>query len=304
MIWLIGNKGMLGSEVETLLIRQKRNYVATDMETDITDTGQLKEFAAEKPLSWIINCAAYTAVDKAEDEPERAFKINADGPLNIAQTAVKKNARLIHISTDYVFDGAKEGAYLETDLPNPINAYGKSKFKGETNIAETMKAHFIIRSAWLYGKNGYSFVRTMLNLFKEKTEVKIVADQWSSPTYAADLAAAVIRIIDIDPVTFGIYHFTNEGRTNWHQFATEIYNLAGIEGLIDRSVRLLPVETGQYPTKAKRPANSCLSKEKISRDFNISLKPWKESLAHFISTLPLPNTNGRYSNLSKVQRDR
>jgi dTDP-4-dehydrorhamnose reductase len=156
--------------------------------------------------------------------------------------------------------------------------------KGEKNIAETLKAHFIIRTAWLYGKNGANFVRTMLKLFKEKTELRIVADQWSSPTYAYDLAAAVIRIIDIDPVTFGLYHFTNEGRANWHQFATEIYKLARIEGLINRSVRLLPVEIGQYPTKAKRPANSYLSKEKISRHFNISLKPWKESLAHFIST--------------------
>lgn len=284
MIWLIGNRGMLGTEVETLLNRQKRNHIATDVEVDITNVEQLKEFVSNKPISWIINCAAYTSVDKAEDEPELAFKINADGPLNIAQIAVKKNARLIHISTDYVFDGTKEGAYLETDLPNPINIYGKSKFKGEKNIAETIKNYFIIRSAWLYGKNGANFVRTMLNLFREKTEVKIVADQWSSPTYASDLAEAVIRIIDIDPVTFGLYHFTNEGRTNWYQFATEIYNFAKIEGLIDRSVRVLPIETSQYQTKAKRPVNSYLSKEKISRDFNLNLIPWKESLARFIST--------------------
>lgn len=125
----------------------------------------------------------------------------------------------------------------------------------------------------------------MLNLFKEKTEVRIVADQWGSPTYAPDLAAAVIRIIDINPTTFGLYHFTNEGKINWYQFATEIYNLARNEGLINRSVQVLPIETSQYPMKAKRPANSCLSGEKISREFNISLKPWKESLAHFISTL-------------------
>ena len=285
MIWLIGNRGMLGSEVETLLIRQKWDYVATDMEVDITDIGQLNQFAADKQISWIINCAAYTSVERAEDESEIAFKINTDGPSNIAQIALEKNARLIHISTDYVFDGTKEGAYVETDLPNPISVYGISKFKGETNIAETVKAHFIIRSAWLYGKNGNNFVHTMLNLFKEKTEVSIVADQWGSPTYAYDLAAAVIRIIDMNPTTFGLYHFTNEGKINWYQFATEIYNLAKNEGLINRSVRVLPIETGQYPMKAKRPANACLSSEKISRDFNISLKPWKESLAHFISTL-------------------
>jgi len=285
MIWLIGNKGMLGREVEALLKKNELACIVSDQEIDITNLDELRIFSEDKPISWIINCAAYTSVDKAEDEPELAFKINADGPLNIAQIAVKKNARLIHISTDYVFDGTKEGAYLETDLPNPISVYGKSKFKGETNVAETVKAYFIIRTAWLYGKNGNNFVRTMLKLFKEKMEVKIVADQWSSPTYASDLAAALIRIIDTDQVTFGLYHFTNEGRTNWHQFATEIYNLAKIEGLIDRSVQVLPIETGQYPTKAKRPANSYLSKEKIFRDFNICPKPWKESLAHFISTL-------------------
>jgi len=285
MIWLIGNKGMLGREIETLLNRQKKNHIATDTEVDITDIGQLKEFVADKPVSWIINCAAYTLVDKAEDEPELCFKINADGPLNIAQIARESNARLIHISTDYVFDGTKEGEYVETDIPNPISVYGKSKFKGETNIAETVKANFIVRSAWLYGKNGNNFVRTMLKLFREKTEVGVVADQWGSPTYAYDLAKAIIRIIDINPTTYGIYHFTNEGKINWYQFATEIYNLARNEGLINRPVQILPVRTGQYPTKAKRPANSCLSKEKISRDFNISLNPWKESLSHFLSTL-------------------
>jgi dTDP-4-dehydrorhamnose reductase len=177
MIWLIGKRGMLGREVEALLDRQKRDYIATGVEVDITDIEQLKEFAANKPVSWIINCSAYTAVDKAEDEPEEAFKINADGSSNISKTAAYKNARLIHISTDYVFDGTKKGAYLETDLPNPINIYGKSKLKGETNITETTKAYFIIRTAWLYGKNGNNFVRTMLRLFKEKLEVNVVADQ-------------------------------------------------------------------------------------------------------------------------------
>lgn len=285
MIWLIGNKGMLGSEIETLLIRQKRDYVATDMEVDITDIGQLNQFAADKQISWIINCAGYTLVDKAEDEPDAAFKINADGPSNIAQIADKKNAKLIHISTDYVFDGTKEGAYLETDIPNPINIYGKSKYKGETNIAEIIRAHFIIRTAWLYGENGNNFVHTMLKLFKERSEVKVVADQWGNPTYACDLAEAIIHIIDINPTTFGLYHFTNEGKINWHQFATEIYNLAEIEGLINRPVKVLPIETSQYPMKAIRPVNSCLSKDKITRDFNISLKPWKESLSQFISIL-------------------
>ena len=158
MIWLIGNKGMLGREVEALLQKKEWAYIASDQEIDITNLNELRIFSADKPIFWVINCAGYTAVDKAEDEPDLAFKINADGPRNIAGIAKNRGAKLIHISTDYVFDGTKAGAYVETDLPNPLGVYAKSKYQGEVNITETLNEYFIIRSAWLYGKQGNNFV--------------------------------------------------------------------------------------------------------------------------------------------------
>jgi len=204
MIWLIGNKGMLGTEVESLLIKYRLPYVATDREIDITDCRALRQFSEDKQLYWIINCAAYTAVDKAENEPDLAFKLNADGPLNIARIAGEKQAKLIHISTDYVFDGTKEGAYVEKDSPNPISVYGGSKYEGEKNIQKSLNEYFILRSAWLYGKHGNNFVHTMLRFFREKVEIRVVGDQWGSPTYAPDLAEAILGIVMMNSEAYGI----------------------------------------------------------------------------------------------------
>jgi dTDP-4-dehydrorhamnose reductase len=289
MIWLIGNKGMLGTEIEALLKERQLDYIASDLETDITNLDCLQKFAARKSLTWIINCAAYTAVDRAEDEPERASRINADGPRNIAQVAAAQGAKLIHISTDYVFDGAKDAPYLETDLPHPLSAYAVGKYQGEQNTAEVLAAHFIIRSAWMYGKNGPNFVHTMLRLFREKDEVSVVADQWGSPTYAPDLAAAVMAIIAADSTAYGIYHFTNEGRINWYQFACAIYDLAQKNGLLEKTIKISPISTAQYPTKARRPRYSYLSKEKVCSTFKIKLIPWQDSLAIYLSTMVVPN---------------
>jgi len=286
MIWLIGNRGMLGTEVELLLKEYQMTYVATDCELDINNFKQLNDFSEEIDLSWIINCAAYNAVDQAEDNPEIAYKVNAHGPLNIALIAKKNKAKLIHFSTDYVFDGTKETAYLETDLPNPLGVYGKSKYQSELNIAETIKNYFLIRTAWMYGKNGPNFVYTMLRQFEEKTEVRVVADQWGSPTYAPDLVDFIIQIIRKASNAFGIYHFTNEGRITWYQFAGAIYERAKIKGIITKTIQLIPIETREYPTKAKRPLNATLSKEKTSQVFDLKLRPWQESLADFISKLP------------------
>jgi len=286
MIWLIGNKGMLGTEVESLLKEHRMPYVATDCEIDIRNLEQLQKFSSEKDLSWIINCAAYTTVDKAEDEPDLAFKINSDGPRNIAEIAKNKGAKLIHISTDYVFDGTKETAYLETDGPNPLGVYGKSKFQGELNIIDSMKIYFIIRTGWLFGKNGPNFVYAMLKQFTEKNDMRVVADQWGSPTYAPDLADFIIQIIRKASNAFGIYHFTNEGRITWYQFAGAIYERAKAKGIIPNTIQLIPIETREYPTKAKRPLNAILSKEKITKVFDLKLRPWQEALADFISKLP------------------
>jgi len=289
MIWLIGNKGMLGTEIEALLKERQMDHIATDQEVDITNLGSMQEYAARKSLTWIINCAAYTAVDRAEDEPERASRINADGPRNIAHVAAAQGAKLIHISTDYVFDGAKDAPYEEKDIPNPLSSYAAGKYQGERNIAEVLAAHFIIRSAWMYGGNGPNFVYTMLRLFRDKEEVSVVADQWGSPTYAPDLAAAIMTIIAADSTAYGIYHFTNEGRINWYQFACAIYDLARKNGLLEKTIKISPISTAQYLTKARRPRYAYLSKEKVCSTFNIKLIPWQDSLAAYLSTIVVPN---------------
>ena len=223
MIWLIGNKGMLGSDVERILLEMRKDYIASDMDVDITNIRELKKYVGAGEIEWIINCAAYTPVDKAEDEPEMAFKVNAEGPLNLAKIAIEKGAKLIHISTDYVFDGEKESPYTEEDTPNPTGIYGKSKLEGEKIIKSLIQNYFILRTAWLYGKNGNNFVRTMLRLLNEKEVIKVVSDQWGSPTYTKDLADVILTIVGNKGDHYGIYHFTNEGKTNWYEFAKEIY---------------------------------------------------------------------------------
>lgn len=278
MIWLVGNRGMLGSEVHRRLQACKLDHLATDLEVDITDPQALSEFSGPLALSWIVNCSAYTAVDRAEDEPEQAFRINAEGVRNLALVARLKKARLLHISTDYVFDGRKKGSYLETDTPNPTGVYGRSKLQGELYIREMIDAHVILRTAWLYGPAGSNFVRTMLRLFQERDEVRVVDDQWGSPTLAGDLADAILKIITRNNPQCGTFHFTNEGRTNWFEFASLILELARKFHLVDREVRLLPIRTEQYPTKALRPANSYLSKDKIRAVFGVPVRSWQAAL--------------------------
>jgi len=258
-------------------------HIASDLDVDITDKKALSKFSDSLALSWIVNCSAYTAVDRAEDETERAFRINADGPRNLALLACEKGARFLHISTDYVFDVRKKEAYLETDLPNPVGIYGRSKLQGERYIVEQIDKHVILRTAWLYGPHGNNFVQTMLRLFQERKEVGVVSDQWGSPTLAGDLADVIVDIIKRTSVPFGIFHFTNGGRTNWFEFASLILELARKHHLIDREVRLIPLTTDQYPTKALRPMNSLLSKEKIKAAFGVSVRPWQEALESYIA---------------------
>jgi len=285
MIWLIGNRGMLGSDVEELLSYGNMDFIVTDIDVDITDYRALNSFASERKIDWIINCAAYTAVDRAEDEPEKAFMVNADGPKNIAKIAFDKGAKLIHISTDYVFDGKKDATYTEDDVPDPLCVYGKSKLAGERNIQSLTDTYFIVRTEWLYGKNGNNFVHTMLKLFDERDTVSVVEDQWGSPTYSKDLANAIFRIVKKESVGYGIYHFTNEGKTNWYGFAKEIYERARERGLLNRECSLVPIKTQEYPTKAVRPKNSCLSKDKIKTVFELEIRDWKNALMDFIDEI-------------------
>ena len=291
MIWLIGNKGMLGYEVEELLKKNNLPYTASDQEIDITDFSILVQYIKDKKIDWIVNCAAYTAVDKAEEEIEKAYCINRDGVKNIARIALDKQAKLIHISTDYVFDGKKDkqSVYTEENQANPMGIYGKSKLAGEKEIINILNKYFIIRTAWLYGTNGHNFVYTMLKLFREREVITVVDDQWGSPTYAADLAEVILKIIETGSDKFGIYHFTNEGVTNWYQFAIEIYDKAKEIGIINgsRNVEIKPIKTEEYPTAAIRPQYSVLSKDKVKKEFNLKIRNWYKALEDFLNILSL-----------------
>ena len=290
MIWLIGNKGMLGNDVEKLLKERGLTYWASDKEVDISDYKALEKFGKDKKIKWVINCAGYTKVDKAEEEIDEAFRINKDGVRNIALFSAKRQIRLIHISTDYVFDGRQEEgaiAYNEDDKTNPINIYGKSKLAAEEEIKKILEKYFIIRTAWLYGLQGNNFVYTMLRLFKERDVVKVVKDQWGSPTYTVDLAGAILKIIEEDSVSYGIYHFTNEGIANWYEFARTIYKKAKRLELIEdnKKVEIQLIKTEDYSTAARRPKYSVLSKEKIKREFNLKIRDWDKALEDFLISL-------------------
>ena len=291
MIWLIGNKGMLGYEVEELLNKNNLPYTASDQEIDITDFSILVQYIKNKKIDWIVNCAAYTAVDKAEEEIEKAYCINRDGVKNIARIALDKQAKLIHISTDYVFDGKKDkqSTYTEENQANPMGIYGKSKLAGEKEIINLLDKYFIIRTAWLYGVNGHNFVYTMLRLFREREVITVVDDQWGSPTYAADLAEVILKIIETGSDKFGIYHFTNEGVINWYQFAREIYDKAKEIGIVNgsRNVEIKPIKTEEYPTAAIRPQYSVLSKDKVKKEFNLKIRNWHKALEDFLNVLSL-----------------
>ena len=281
-VWLIGNKGMLGSEVEKILQKESIPYVATDVECDITDPAELERFVVGKQLSWIINCSAYTAVDKAEDEEQKALSINADGVGNIGRVAESIGATVIHVSTDYVFSGQKNGAYTEQDEPNPVGAYGRTKAEGERRLMEATQRHFVIRTAWLYGKNGNNFVHTMLRLMKERDSINVVSDQWGTPTLADDLASLIVHIVSTASTKYGIYHFTNEGKTNWHGFASEIYRQAREVGLLTEGCKIYPISSNEYPAKAHRPANSVMSKEKVREQLHYFVAPWEAALNRFL----------------------
>lgn len=291
MVWLIGNKGMLGSELALHLGGAGIDFIGTDRDVDITDFDALNNFAhaQKEKISFIINCSAYTAVDKAEDEPELAEKLNADGPGNIARTAKLIGAKMIHISTDYVFDGSADSPYTEDSQVNPIGVYGKTKAGGECSIARETDEFYIVRTAWLYGKYGRNFVRTMIDVINLRDEVRVVSDQYGSPTNASDLADAIVKIITLDSenkaVPFGIYHCTNSGETTWYEFTREIQKQALPRGMINHDCKVNPCTTAEYPTKARRPAYSVLCKDKIQQTLGIRLPQWKESLSRFLDSL-------------------
>ena len=310
MIWVIGNKGMLGSEVCRQLEEKKFNWVGTDREVDITNLDALDSFTEsvetnayfpskishkERKITWIINCSGYTNVEKAEEEEELASKLNEKGPLNIARTARKIGAKLIHISTDYVFGGNGNEPYLEDDAKNPLGVYGKTKLAGEVAIQKEMNTYYIVRTAWLYGFDGKNFVYTMTKLMNSHPEIKVVNDQKGSPTFAIDLADVIIKLIEKNEgakslfgkhsaPSYGIYHFTNLGQTDWHSFAKEIYRLGKKYGRITSECQVNGCSTEEYGAKVQRPAWSVLSKDKIRKELKIKIPEWQQSLEKFIKS--------------------
>jgi len=286
---IIGAKGQLGSELVRECNRKKFSCLALDLpEFNITDTSQVeKTLAAFKP-SIVINASAYTNVDKAETEPEIAFTVNSDGPANLAESCDKNRIPIIHISTDYVFDGSKGQPYAESDPISPLGVYGKSKEEGESKLRSILKQHIILRTSWLYGTYGNNFVKTMLRLGSEKEVIKVVSDQYGCPTCAADLAKAVVDIskqITQNPkIAWGTYHYCGLGTTTWHKFAKAIFEIASqYQNFKVTSVEA--ITTAQYPTRAKRPAFSALDCSLIKKHFGINTKPWQESLKNTIERI-------------------
>ncbi len=281
-IIIIGSKGQLGRE----LVSQSKNLgfeiLGADLpQLDITDIAQVENTITNFQPSLVINAAAYTDVDKAETEQSLAFAVNSDGPTNLAVVCANSDIPLIHISSDYVFDGQKGTPYIETDPVSPLGVYGKSKTDGEKKIRFNIKKHIILRTSWLYGVHGRNFVKTMLKLGKERNVIKVVADQFGSPTSAADLAEAVLTISSLiqerTEINWGTYHYCGHGVTTWHKFAETIFEIARPSGSIITS-RVEPITTAEYPTRAKRPPFSALDCSLIKKRFGISPKPWQGSL--------------------------
>ncbi len=286
-VLVFGANGQLGSEIKKISKEFSNLQITyTDVEDlDITDVSKLKLFFSNKKFSYVINAAAYTAVDKAESEFKIATKINVEGVSNIARLATNYKLHLIHISTDYVFDGKSNLPYNEDSLPNPLNVYGKTKYKSEIEALRHPET-IVIRTSWLYSTFGNNFVKTILKHAKEKDEIKVVYDQVGSPTYAEDLARAILSIINenINRKNFfkrGIYHFTNQGLCSWYDFAYEIVSYFNLP------CKVIPILTEEYPTPAKRPAYSVLDCKKYKETFEQEIPYWRDSLHRCLSTLKL-----------------
>ena len=281
---ITGANGQLGSEIKKIAGQfSNLEFLFTDVaELDITNPEKVAAFLSENKPAFLVNCAAYTAVDKAEADEETARLINAAAVSILAEQSAKINCKMTHVSTDYVFDGKANQPYTEEAPVNPQSAYGRTKLEGELLCMKNNPQSIIIRTAWLYSAFGNNFVKTMLRLGHERDELRIVADQIGCPTNAADLAKAILTIISSatsEPRNFeaGIYHYSNEGITSWYDFTVAIVDIAGL------SCKVSPITTAEYPLPASRPAYSVMDKSKIKRIFNIEIPHWKESLMNYFS---------------------
>lgn len=284
-ILITGANGQLGSEIKKLSpLYPSFSFFFTDIEQlDLLNKSAIAEYITLNNIDYVVNCAAYTAVDKAEDEPQLCRKINRDAVANLAEAAIGK-AKVIHVSTDYVFDGKGNTPLKETDAVNPQSVYGTTKLEGEQILTKILPESIIVRTSWLYSEFGNNFVKTMLRLGTERSSLNVVSDQFGSPTYAKDLAKALLDVIvfaeegKLFPA--GIYHYSNEGACSWYDFCVKIFELADVKGCT-----VHPIPTTEYPTKATRPGYSVLDKTKIKETFQLTIPAWEASLKECINLL-------------------
>jgi dTDP-4-dehydrorhamnose reductase len=284
-VLITGSNGQLGSEIKEIATKySKLDFIFKDLpELDICNFEALQAFIMDNNINAVINCAAYTAVDKAEEDAEIAEKVNSKGVINIVNAIQTVNGKLIHISTDYVFDGDHFLPYKETDPVSPIGVYGETKREGELAVLNSDIEAIVIRTSWLYSAYGNNFVKTMLRLGNEKEKLNVIFDQVGTPTYAADLAEACLEILSKNDAKINskgnVYHFSNEGVASWYDFAIAIMKMGNID------CKVMPIETKDYPTLAKRPHYSILNKAKIKNDFGIKIPYWRDSLVKCIGKL-------------------
>ena len=284
-VLVTGANGQLGNEMRRVSVQSNDHYIFTDVaELDITNPEAVRQMVLENDVNVIVNCAAYTAVDKAEDDAELCEKINATAVKNLGLAAAEAGAGIIHVSTDYVFDGTSCHPYSEDMPTKPCSVYGKTKLKGEKNLLKICPNAIVIRTAWLYSPFGNNFVKTMIKLGSERESLNVIFDQVGTPTYALDLADAILKAmdqtIDTEHDKGGVYHFSNEGVCSWYDFTIKIHEIAGIN-----TCKVNPIETKDYPTKAARPHYSVLNKTKIKQTFNITIPHWEASLKECIKEL-------------------
>lgn len=277
-VLVTGVKGQLGYDVMAELAKRNIEAIGVDIdEMDITDKISVEKVIGEAAPDVVVHCAAYTAVDAAEDNEALCRRVNADGTRNIAEVCKKLDCKMVYISTDYVFDGQGTRPWEPDDERHPLNVYGQTKYEGELAVQENLSKYFIVRIAWVFGKNGKNFVRTMLKLAETHDKLTVVNDQFGSPTYTYDLARLLVDMIQTDK--YGIYHATNEGICTWYEFACEIFRQAGVK------IEVTPVPASEYPAKAKRPENSRLDKSKLTENGFERLPSWQDALGRYLKEI-------------------
>jgi dTDP-4-dehydrorhamnose reductase len=274
-VLITGANGQLGQAIQRIAEGYDHQFDYTDVdELDITNRLMVDEYFLKTKPDIVINCAGYTNVEKAESEPEIAKSINCDAVGILANAAVKHSVKIIHISTDFVFDGTQKRPYLETDQPNPVNVYGKTKYGGEMKLIKSQTDGLILRTSWLFSEYGHNFVKNIHDLAKMREEIRVVNDQYGSPTYAKDLANIIMKLIESDKWENGceVYHFCNRGEASWYDLAQEIVKISNL------NCKIIPVSSEEYGSKVKRPGYSILDTSKISEKFSLEIRPWKETV--------------------------